>query len=200
VFASRTNVVRALLIATPLLGVLTTLVVAWELGAPPRDHAEEIVSYQARGATDCFVQVLSASGLRVTIVAPDALGRATLGEDAQNVPGWFHRYESTTSIGAIRVSSGWPLICISEDMSLDAAANISSPGPWIGTPHAVPFLVNSALWSLPWLVLMLLAVHGLRRARRRHGHCPTCNYDLNHEHDSGCPECGWNRAEPNATA
>ncbi len=34
------------------------------------------------------------------------------------------------------------------------------------------------------------------RSRMRRGLCPKCAYDLTHNLDSGCPECGWGRAKP----
>jgi hypothetical protein len=35
---------------------------------------------------------------------------------------------------------------------------------------------------------------GIGKCRLRRGHCPQCNYNLQHNLDAGCAECGWNRA------
>ncbi len=47
---------------------------------------------------------------------------------------------------------------------------------------------------------IIAIVHSSVRAlrshlRRRRGHCPRCNYDLLHNVEAGCSECGWNRAQ-----
>jgi hypothetical protein len=34
---------------------------------------------------------------------------------------------------------------------------------------------------------------GIRQARMCAGCCPDCAYNLQHDMDAGCPECGWNR-------
>lgn len=53
--------------------------------------------------------------------------------------------------------------------------------------------INTVFYALAWTVLMAVN-SGLRsRLRRRRGLCPTCAYDLKHDRDAGCPECGWNR-------
>ncbi len=54
---------------------------------------------------------------------------------------------------------------------------------------------NSAINGSP-LFLVFISRNHLRSRRRRRGHCSMCNYDLNHNHDAGCPECGWNRCPP----
>ncbi len=45
------------------------------------------------------------------------------------------------------------------------------------------------------IVLCLLARNGRwnRWRRRRNGACLQCGYDLRHDFDKGCPECGWRR-------
>ena len=48
------------------------------------------------------------------------------------------------------------------------------------------------------IIAVLLARNELNPKRRRlHrqqlGHCPYCNYDLQYEFETGCPECGWQR-------
>lgn len=60
------------------------------------------------------------------------------------------------------------------------------------------------LISYPWYALPLALTAGglmallpiFRPSKRywlRRGMCPKCHYDLKHEIDKGCPECGWNR-------
>lgn len=62
---------------------------------------------------------------------------------------------------------------------------------WSGI--AVDTFVYAVLW---WVLLASLG--GLaswrRSVRYRRGRCADCGYDLVHKFESGCPECGWNRA------
>jgi len=68
----------------------------------------------------------------------------------------------------------------------------------------VAVLVMASNKSIPMLavtaatIVVLLARNELNPKRRRLyrqrlGHCPYCNYDLQYEFGTGCPECGWQR-------
>jgi hypothetical protein len=56
-------------------------------------------------------------------------------------------------------------------------------------------------WGLLGLLSLfgILLAFGLRNHywreldRMRRGLCPRCEYDLRHDLDQGCPECGWHR-------
>lgn len=79
-------------------------------------------------------------------------------------------------------------------------------------PFFPGFVVNTALYAVllfgvhRWIVMptvrasIRVYMEDVSRTmrRRRRGHCPRCNYDLQHNLDAGCTECGWNRAPLNA--
>ena len=52
------------------------------------------------------------------------------------------------------------------------------------------FLADTALYSLIWLVLLMLIVAGRRALRSRQGCCVICGYDLRGTPHGQCPECG----------
>ncbi|MEE8155413.1 MAG: hypothetical protein V3T53_10725 [Phycisphaerales bacterium] len=52
------------------------------------------------------------------------------------------------------------------------------------------FLADIALYSLGWLVLLMLTVAGRRALRSRQGCCVICGYDLRGTPQGNCPECG----------
>lgn len=77
------------------------------------------------------------------------------------------------------------------------------PGLWTFTHHgtmesAIPhqpiwpgFVVNIAVFSGAWLLLLYTPGVARRGLRRRRGRCPGCNYDLRATpRSSPCPECG----------
>lgn len=76
--------------------------------------------------------------------------------------------------------------------------------PATGVGVYVTVLATASDKSIPILVLMatvivvLLARNELspkrrRLHRRKLGHGPHCNDDLQHDFGTGCPECGWQR-------
>jgi len=77
--------------------------------------------------------------------------------------------------------------------------NLSSVG--IANDIAVPtnvmlsgLVLNSAAHSMFWMTLFAPVIAWRRFIGVLKGRCPRCDYDLVHDYDSGCPECGWNRA------
>ncbi len=59
-------------------------------------------------------------------------------------------------------------------------------------PICSGLIVNAIVHAGLWIALFL-GFSALRRARRTHrGLCPICAYELQRNHASGCPECGWN--------
>jgi hypothetical protein len=64
-------------------------------------------------------------------------------------------------------------------------------------------LADTAFFGAGWFGALLLlgsvSAASRRAARVRRGRCPRCAYDLRHEMDGGCPECGWNKPEGPAT-
>jgi len=70
--------------------------------------------------------------------------------------------------------------------------NWEYPFLWIGSAGAILILVNTLITS-PGLCIAIAV--GSRPRRDRIGLCPNCSYDLRGDLTSGCPECGWNRAE-----
>jgi hypothetical protein len=53
------------------------------------------------------------------------------------------------------------------------------------------FAINTALYALPCLALILSLAAARKSLRRKRGHCPECNYDrAGLAAESPCPECG----------
>lgn len=56
-------------------------------------------------------------------------------------------------------------------------------------------LIYGAAWFAPFVTVRL--IKRTRYGRRvRRGRCPNCRYDLSGRFEVGCPECGWNRTQP----
>ena len=62
------------------------------------------------------------------------------------------------------------------------------------------FAINTALYALAAMTIYGLWWIARRRIRRLRGRCLSCGYDLRRDYSTGCPECGWRRAEPTASA
>ena len=64
------------------------------------------------------------------------------------------------------------------------------------TPLWPRFAMNTLFYAvILWVVLSAGPRMTWRSVRRRRGRCPQCGYDLQHDLDLGCSECGWRRAE-----
>jgi hypothetical protein len=125
----------------------------------------------------------------------------------------------------IQDARGWPFLCLWCTMS-----PTYSPPPATSTPvrtsggitltpslpgglsdlsdaRALPFrplwrgfALNTAIYSIAWLIPMAALPSLRKHLRTRRGHCPCCNYDLVGDRDAGCPECSWNRGTTDASA
>ena len=109
---------------------------------------------------------------------------------------------------------GWPFLAMWSGLSYDEPIQLPTKTPMImhglvlnptamsgpspgTTVRMLPlaliwsgFLADTALYSLLWLVLLMLIVAGRRRLRSRQGCCVTCGYDLRGTPHGQCPECG----------
>lgn len=52
------------------------------------------------------------------------------------------------------------------------------------------FAIDSAVFGVFWLLVMVVAVQVRTVLRRMRDHCPTCNYSLRGLRSGRCPECG----------
>lgn len=57
------------------------------------------------------------------------------------------------------------------------------------------FFVNTVLYGCIWFGLLFSLTNAKHSIRKCRGLCPNCRYDLRHNLNTGCPECGWNRGE-----
>ena len=76
---------------------------------------------------------------------------------------------------------------------------LSDPSSDSHTLLPIEIAVRTVMWSPLSLVILLLVYLVRRRVqlpdrRRCMGKCPKCGFDLRGDLESGCPECGWNRA------
>lgn len=59
----------------------------------------------------------------------------------------------------------------------------------------IGFAIDTLLYAALWLALFVGFGTARRGMRKRRGRCPLCAYNLRGDLETGCPECGWNRAE-----
>ena len=106
---------------------------------------------------------------------------------------------------------GWPVYCISSSYA-DYTRNsdtlyvyqdgIEIGGSFIYVLPEVLIVRGIVTNSLFYACLIAVGYYGLpwyrcnRRIKR--GFCPACKYDLRHNLDAGCPECGWGRHPQNS--
>jgi len=57
------------------------------------------------------------------------------------------------------------------------------------------FIVNTLFYSGVWFGIFFGVGFFKRVLRRKRGRCVKCSYDLRREFDKGCPECGWGREQ-----
>jgi hypothetical protein len=105
--------------------------------------------------------------------------------------------------------AGWPLIAIIDREAFlydsDRYVRMWSPtvgwgrrpvyGVWHGIAIAFRpvwpgFVVNTAVFSVTWLLVTGMVVGAVRFTRKRAGCCPRCRYDLAGLSSGICPECG----------
>lgn len=79
----------------------------------------------------------------------------------------------------------------------NATAGTTLSYPMILPVHVLwpGFAVNTAFYAAIVWLLSLLPFTVRRLVRRKRGLCINCGYDLRGEFSSGCPECGWQRAD-----
>ena len=113
------------------------------------------------------------------------------------VPSWVPTPDPKSGNGGGAVACGVPLLCMKS--RIDGNTPVTSLRWTRGKSHksvylpVVPILPGlllntlfyAFLFSTPWT----LRAHR-RHLRLRRGHCPSCNYDLRHNYNSPCPECG----------
>lgn len=129
-----------------------------------------------------------------------------------DLPSWVQLLGTDGFVRAVVTNAyGWPFRSVRA-----AEGYLDQPGfPYVSHEWAVIDLSRFGLnqsWHCPtkiiWsgmaantlcfggsLFLIGLPRRSVRDALRKHrGHCPRCKYDLGYDFESGCPECGWNRA------
>ena len=222
------------LIVCLLLGVVTTIAVAWACAAWVDPYTTAQPSPRRSGGTAngryytlWIVGEHSAVGtVRTRSTWDDQSGVPVkvrgpfFGPPEPLIPKWAPFLVPSADIPAgpqhVRVADarGWPFLAMWSALSYDG--NLQPPtkiptimhglvlnpnalsGPSPGTtvrmlPLAIiwrGFLVDTALYSLVWVVLLTLIVAVRRRLRSRQGCCVICGYDLRGTPHGQCPECG----------
>ncbi len=207
-----------------LLGFLTTIAIAWACAAfvplptgPPR---EDVVAH-ADGTTEWRIEQRAFGRSRINYVrgSTDAMGGANEQGNGLIVP-LLDAFSILRPDDAGSLErSGWPLhafSCRSNQLAIASdtmsftitmdetdlvggilVASSTTTQPW----RALPFQPKWCGMVLDWLIYtgawmaIFLGLPQLRAwLRRTRGRCPRCGYDLRGQLSSGCPECGWNRA------
>lgn len=109
--------------------------------------------------------------------------------------------------------TGWPFLAMKQIRYWNYPNPIVVEEGWIieqttsktypyGTVRSLPlqpmwqgFILDVMIHGLAWWGVWTLGGVSRNRFRRWRGVCPKCRYDLRHEFDAGCPECGWRRGE-----
>ncbi|MCB9838326.1 MAG: hypothetical protein H6813_03225 [Phycisphaeraceae bacterium] len=134
---------------------------------------------------------------------------------SRNLPGWAQEPDQSKFLGtAVTYAYGWPFRSLRmfdgidkqthqtrvfESVELDLSGIGLRNHCWFPTKVLWPgAIANSAIYGSPFL-LIGLPRRRVRTALRNHRDlCPRCVYDLRHDHEHGCPECGWNRDDSRA--
>jgi len=198
-----------------LLGIVTTVGVAWGLGYSVNPFTVKAKPKQSRPIMARGLQFIAGwhecAGTRMFYWVPI--------EHASNVseadpapPSWQY---PTTDLNTYTIGRGWPLLCLCQGSIYEgnnrwATTDAVRVGVFqeslTRTPRLLPlrpifpgFIINAVFYAAIWFGIFF-GVAALRRAlRRKRGRCVKCSYDLRGQLDGGCPECGWNRGEPAAT-
>lgn len=131
-----------------------------------------------------------------------------------DLPRWVRNSEDASkNIDTRFFAYGWPMRCLQNSANNANVGNLTVLSNHLyvldlkrfGLPFEVRapygiipagFAVNAMVHG-PAILLMLLIFNKLRALfRARKGLCPNCTYNLLHNHDAGCPECGWNVSAP----
>ena len=97
----------------------------------------------------------------------------------------FHRHSIWNRLGFYLSRSARPRGTVPGDASLPQGQNFPAVVRYFDL--VMPFWLICLLLTL--FPLWIFAIPALRRARRPHGFCPKCGYDLRATPDR-CPECG----------
>jgi hypothetical protein len=205
------------LLIAMVLGVVTTIAVAWWCGATsmlelptdrrtavPSGDSGRIVVHELTGfgiARCSFFRIDWPSVFVESWTMYDAFpawGPMAGADAAAAIPDLLNAGEDL-------IGQGWPFIalwCAQRTMSTDVrggwrVATTHTPGTFLSTDHVVAFrpswpgfLANTAIYGVAWWMALFLTGVVRRRVRARRGRCLACNYDLRATIDPRCPECG----------
>lgn len=201
------------------LGALATLFVAWgsaTFAEFPNRH--ERIRFEPLSDREMWSLSLSRTvgGWRYTsVVMPRAL-RYEAEPPGPEPPGWaaLPEPDPTNSVFnpffEIAEGRGWPRPAFmyrfsnTEGTSKHPAGPVrggfelqpNSTGAWYD-PWVLPYrpiwsglLIDTAVFTVLWMLVFLVPIALVRRRRRRRGACVACGYDLAGTTGDRCPECG----------
>jgi len=199
----------------PILGIVTTVVVAWGCWQWVNPRTGTMVGSLRSGGTDFWsywvfhrpgatlvqrsVQFPSGwpapeSNLPEPEQLPQwsAVRRPPRTEERQMFPGTF-----------VEDARGWPFLCLYSETRIPPTVVPTSNRNVIRIQHSFEkgslpnrliwpgFLANTAIFAAAWMMLLIAPRLAKRHLRRRRGACAACGYDLRFTpHSVNCPECG----------
>lgn len=215
------KILRRRLILPLLLGVLTSIVVAWA-GALLVDDPETLWKREFYVRKGVFQHLLSVErNAIVSIITtwtfdergenPDGFSGSRIGSKPPPFPlaawrWWFDHLPEDLRRHATFLEAGWPCRCLCGYMP---------EYEWVGAPRVtsvdeefdefdirgrvpvhpiwIGMGINTLFYSSAWLGALICCTR-IRCARRvARGECARCRYDLRGCTGSLCPECGWTR-------
>ena len=190
------------------------LVIAFECELPPPGRVR-----LSSSESPCWRYSINSSRRGLAYLFLEARGREdVVGIDRLEVralPYWA-RWAETPTIEQMRgettitqTGSGWPFIAFSSYLhydhgdartaDLDCALRIARGGR---APLFLPIcpiwqgvLLDTALYSCVWTLLVTAVLWARKAIRAARGVCPRCCYDLRGNSAKTCPECGLGEAE-----
>lgn len=124
----------------------------------------------------------------------------SVGSTEADMAGWRSRntWDVATYPAGVIVAPARPWASIRSLTEWNLLGLSLTKGSRQGT-DSVGLTVPHWMACIPISLALGLVIRGSPAARReRQGRCPKCGYDLKGNLTAGCPECGWNRAKPEA--
>ncbi len=213
-----------------LLGVVTSVVVAWGAGAlayRTRPNSTIRVTYDGVGRWKETRAWGTTIAIHWSFAQEDSHAHGRLPYPVEKTaPRWLDPTTVPRDDNAVAIACGWPLRCLTGRADSTRTSGASGSSNWRARdqwifdipksggltefltnraflplrPVWTGLLLNSALFSTCWALTLFSIPKIGRQIRRRRGRCPTCSYDLNHNLAPGCPECGWRRESAESAA
>lgn len=207
-------------LAIAILGIVTTILVAWACALVMDVSAGDIVEgarrirggalsysgYRRHGAISAAWEIwqdtLNSSPAFEHGPPPDELAPLGL---AAILLAPLEVDDPDDGTGVSMDGRGFPMISLWHQYDMADGFRIVGGIQWdavgpVGIPRGLPlipapigFTVDSVVFGIGWFLVLASVATSRRKWRLHRGRCAACGYALGGEFSNGCPECGWNR-------